>query len=117
MIDSDTDTDLFDRPIGAEVEVTIDDEDLVGEIVEVESTVPKEDYPEIGERVTFKAVGGEVEKTVSAIVDGQSHPIRFKEGGAADRQHLVEYSKTETNRVIKLPNGTELWLAQPGGSA
>jgi uncharacterized CHY-type Zn-finger protein len=117
VTDGGTDTDDSDRyksavtdePVGAEVTIEIAGDKVTGEVKKVRATVPTGGLPEIGETVTFKTVGGETKKTVSSIVDGQSHPIRFREGGAAEPQHLVEYSKKELHKIIELPDGRELW--------
>jgi len=102
-------TEVTEKEVGETVQWTLAGEEITGEVVEREATVPTGGMPAVGETVTFKAVGDKTEKRVSAIVDGESHPIRFEGVGAAEPQHLVEYSKTEVHKVVELEDGREIW--------
>jgi hypothetical protein len=102
-------TEVTEKEVGEIVRVTLEDEEVTGEVVEQKATVSTGGMPAVGETVTFKAVGGKTEKTVSTIVDGESHPIRFEGVGAAEPHHLVEYSKTEVHKVVELEDGREIW--------
>jgi len=107
--DTEYQTEVTEKEVGETVEWKMNGVEVTGEVVERESVVSTGGLPEVGETVTFKAVGGEVEKTVAAINEGQSHPIRFKEMGAAEPQHLVEYSEKKLHKVVDLEDGRELW--------
>lgn len=103
---------VTDKEPGDQVGVRLNGEDEVtGTVKEVEATVPRPEFPKIGETVTFKAVSGEVEKTVARIEPDETMPIVFESGGRGERSSLVEYSQTETHKVIELPDGRELWAS------
>ncbi|QCW05290.1 hypothetical protein [Natrinema pallidum] len=103
---------LFDHDVGETVSFTLGETDVIGEITEVEYTTAIDEFPEEGETVTFKAVGGEVEKTVLKVNEGAERPITLDHGGSYNRTNLVEYSKKGTAKVVKLPDGREIWPAE-----
>jgi len=108
-------TEIVDKNVGDTVEVTLNDSGAPTEATVAEKTayVSADDWPEVGESVTFKAVGGETEKTVAAIDEDRDRPIQVEHGGWYDRSCFVEYTRTETHKVLELPDGRELW-ASPG---
>lgn len=101
---------VFDNDPGTHVELMLGDENVKGTVEDVTRVVPSDDYPEPGETVRFKAVGGEVEKTVAAVDYDADHPITFEEhGGVFRRTDLVEYSEQERYRIIGLDDDKEVW--------
>jgi hypothetical protein len=107
-------TEVTRKEVGETIRWTLAGEEITGEVVEREATVSTGGMPAVGETVTFKAIGGKTEKRVSAIVGGESHPIRFEGVGAAEPHHLVEYSKTEVHKVVELEDGREIWAGESG---
>lgn len=104
---------LFDRDPGEAVYFGLGGEAVKGTVTIAEPVVPTDDWPDVGESVTFKAVGGEVERTVTAVEKERDHPIQLDEAGWHQRSTLVEYSRTEQKKVIELDDGREVW---PGSS-
>ena len=100
------------EPSNETTELFLADEGKVeGERKMKTAIVPVDDSPKVGETVTFRAVGGETEKTISEIDEGGPWTYRFEEGGCGEKTHLVEYSEEVEQEVIELEDGREVVLA------
>jgi hypothetical protein len=105
-------TEITDEPVGATVSVGFDDQDEMNATVATRTAyVPSDEWPEPGETVTFKAVGGHTDNVVQAVEKDRDYPIQVEHGGWYDRSNFVEYSVEKEHKVLELPDGRELWAS------
>ena len=105
---------VFEQPVGERVSLVLNGQSVEGVVTEVETNTASDEWPEAGETVTFKAVGGEVEKTVREVEPDAEHPIIVDGGRRYERSDFVEYTEQQTRRVVELSDGRELWPPEDG---
>jgi len=109
MSESEYETVCIDEPVGETVDLTVGGEEVSGTITTATAKVASDEWPEIGETVTFKAVAGETEKEVIGVDKERDHPIQLDHGGWYERDTLVEYTRAEEHKIVELEDGRELW--------
>ena len=110
MASDDSSAPFSDKEIGDRVSVTIEGEKTKGTLKRVTRGSPVDDFPEVGETVTFKSVRGEVERTVDGVDPSDEYPISVEEAGRYRRTNFAEYTVEQDYRILKTDDGREIWF-------
>ncbi len=73
-----------------------------------------EDCPEVGEEVTFKAVGGRLDKEVVEVDESRERGVKLDNGSWYERGSLVEYTRKVDWKIVEMPDGTEVYIEELG---